>query len=106
MRRPCSPVSRRCRCHVSATTGWPGSTWRGPPRDERVLTTEQQLQRVAILRIPAGDAPDAVDERVERRALGPVAVEELRAAQQPPCDQGGSVDPADDRLQLQPRGLE
>ena len=32
------------------------STSRGPPRDERVLTAEQQLQRVAILGVPAGDA--------------------------------------------------
>ena len=35
---------------------------------------------------------DAVDQRVERRAPRPVAVEELRAAQQPPHDQRRTVD--------------
>ena len=78
----------------------------GPPRDERVLTAEQQLQRVAILGVPAGDARDAVDERVERRAPRPVAVEERGAAQQPPHDQRRRVDPGHDRLELQARALE
>ena len=55
-RTPRRRCAASCRCRASTTTGSPGSTLRGPPRDERVLTTEQQLQGVAILRVPAGDA--------------------------------------------------